>query len=145
MKIEQLLIRKGTRIISIRMTETVETAARMLRRENIGAVVVKDVCGSEGDTIVGMLSERDILRAIVDRGPEILRRPVSSLMSRPVITCSPHDSVEDVIELFDRHQTRHLPVIDRDALIGVISIRDVVAVRAARGSHREPMLERAVA
>ena len=99
MKVEQLLIRKGTRIISVRMDETVETAARMLRRENIGAVVVKDVCGTEGDTIVGMLSERDFLRAIVDSGPEILKKPVSRLMSRPVISCSPRDDVDHVLGL----------------------------------------------
>jgi CBS domain-containing protein len=130
MKVEQLLIRKGTRIVSVRMNETVETAARMLRRENIGAVVVKDVCGTEGDTIVGMLSERDVLRALVDFGPEVLKKPVSSLMSRPVISCSPRDDLDHVVELFTTHHIRHVPVIEQDALIGIVSIRDVVATHA---------------
>lgn len=139
MKVEQLLIQKGTRIVSVRMNETVETAARLLRRENIGAVVVKDVCGTEGDTIVGMLSERDVLRALVDSGPEILKRPVGTLMSRPVISCSPRDDLDHVVELFGRHHIRHVPVIDQDALIGVISIRDVVAAdRASPAQLRQP-------
>jgi CBS domain-containing protein len=145
MKIEQLLIRKGTRIISVRMNETVETAARMLRRENIGAVVVKDVCGTEGDTIVGMLSERDVLRAIVDQGPAVLRKPVASLMSRPVISCSPKDDLEHVIELFNRHHIRHVPVVENEALIGVVSIRDIVAVNAGHAAADQPLLERSVA
>jgi CBS domain-containing protein len=145
MKVEQLLIRKGTRIISVRMNETVETAARMLRRENIGAVVVKDVCGTEGDTIVGMLSERDFLRAIVDSGPGILKKPVSSLMSRPVVSCSPRDEVDHVIELFNRHHIRHVPVIDQEALIGVISIRDVIAAEAMTAVEMEPVRQRSVA
>ena len=117
------------------MGETVETATRMLRRENIGAVVVKDVCGTEGDTIMGMLSERDVVRALVDHVPAVLNKPVSSLMSTNVICCRPADD----LALFDRYQIRHLPVIDGTALIGVISIRDIIAVsaaEAARTAHR---------
>ncbi len=128
MKVKQLLLEKGTRIISVRMDETVETAAQMLRDENIGAIVVKDVCNTEGDTVVGMFSERDFLRAILDRGIGILRKPVSSLMSSRVISCSSKDDVSKVVELFNKHRIRHVPVIDDHTLIGVISIRDVVAV-----------------
>jgi CBS domain-containing protein len=145
MKVEQLLIRKGTRIVSVRMNETVETAARMLRKENIGAVVVKDVCGTEGDTIVGILSERDFLRAIVDSGPEVLKKPVSSLMSRPVISCSPKDDIDHVKELFNEHHIRHVPVIDQEALIGIISIRDVIATEATNAVELETRLHRSVA
>ena len=138
MRVEELLLHKGTRIISVRMDEPVETAARMLRRENIGAVVVKDVCGTEGDTIMGMLSERDIVRALVDQGPAVLKKPVSSLMSTNVICCRPKDDLADAIALFDQHQIRHLPVIDDQALIGVISIRDIITITAAeaRTAHR---------
>ncbi|WP_046862929.1 CBS domain-containing protein [Microvirga massiliensis] len=141
MKVEQLLRRKGTRIISIRMDESVETAARMLRHENIGAVVVKDVCGTEGDTIVGMLSERDFLRAVVDLGPAVLKKPVSSLMSRNVISCSPRDDLSHAVELLDKHQIRHLPVIDNHTLVGVISIRDVIAINAAEVAVEPVQLE----
>jgi CBS domain-containing protein len=127
MKVKQLLLEKGTRIISVRMDETVEKAAQMLRDENIGAIVVKDVCNTEGDTVVGMFSERDFLRAILDRGAGILKKPVSSLMSPRVISCNSKDDVAKVVELFNKHRIRHVPVIDDHTLIGVVSIRDVVA------------------
>jgi CBS domain-containing protein len=143
MKVEQLLIQKTPRIISVRMDETVETAARMLRRENIGAVVVKDVCGTEGDTVVGILSERDVLRAIVDAGPAVLKKPVANLMSRPVVACTPDDEVEYVADLFNRHHIRHVPVVERGALIGVVSIRDIVALQSANTAG--PELQRSVA
>jgi len=145
MKVEELLLRKNPRIISVRMDETVETAAQMLRRENIGAVVVKDVCGTEGDTIVGILSERDVLRAIVDSGPAVLKKPVGGLMSRPVFSCSPRDDIEDVIALFNRHHIRHVPVLDQEALIGIVSIRDVIATKASSSVEVESVLARSVA
>lgn len=128
MKIEAILQNKHPRTITIRMTQTAETAARLLRRENIGAVVVKDTCDTEGDAILGMLSERDILRAIADHGVAALAMPVSSLMTRDVVTCDPRDEVEKVIVLMDEHHIRHVPVVQDDALIGVISIRDLLTV-----------------
>ena len=128
MKVKELLLKKGTRIVSVHMNETVERAAKMLRQENIGALVIKDVCNTEGDTVVGMFSERDFLRAMIDRGPSVLKLPISKLMTPNVISCSSHDRVSRAIELFNKHQIRHLPVIDDHTLIGVISIRDIVAV-----------------
>lgn len=128
MKVRQLLLQKGGRIVSVRMDETVERAAQMLRDENIGALVIKDVCKTEGDVVVGMFSERDFLRAILNRGPAILKMPVSNLMSPRVISCSSHDDLTKAVQLFNKHKIRHLPVIDDHTLIGVISIRDVIAV-----------------
>jgi CBS domain-containing protein len=135
MKIEQVLRTKGARIISVRIDATVEQAARLLRKENVGAVVVKDVCGSEGDTIVGMFSERDVVRAIVDQGQAGLQRPVFDLMSKSVISCRPNDDVEDALALMDRHRIRHLPVLDGDALVGVVSIRDLAMVHTPAHPH----------
>ena len=129
MKVGELLRKKGTRILTARMDEKVETAARLLSRENVGALVVKDSVGTEGDTIVGMFSERDLLHAVVEHGAEALKKPVSALMSRKVISCAPGDDLKTVLELMDRHYVRHLPVIDGTTLIGVISIRDFIALR----------------
>ena len=99
----------------------------MLRDENIGALVIKDSCNTEGDVVVGMFSERDFLRAILGRGPGILKLPVSRLMSPNVISLRSNDDTTRAVELFNKHRIRHLPVIDDHTLIGVISIRDVVA------------------
>lgn len=129
MRVADILTRKGTRILTVRLGETVEVAAQLLRRENVGALVVKDVCRTEGNVVLGMFSERDIVRALVDLGPAALRTPVSSLMSRDVITCAPGDPVEHVLELVETHHIRHLPVLENDTLVGVISVRDLVTAR----------------
>jgi len=127
MKISQLLQKKGGRIVSVRMDETIERAAEMLRDENIGALVIKDSCNTEGDVVVGMFSERDFLRAVLGRGPQILKLPVSRLMSPNVISLRSNDDTTRAVELFNKHRIRHLPVIDDHTLVGVISIRDIVA------------------
>jgi CBS domain-containing protein len=131
MKVAELLSKKGTRILTARMDEPVETAARLLSRENVGALVVKDVVGTEGDTIVGMFSERDLLHAVVAHGAAALKKPVGALMSKTVISCRPDDELQAVLELMDTHYIRHVPVIDGDTLIGVVSIRDFIALSLA--------------
>ena len=131
MKVDELLRKKGTRILTARMDESIETAARLMSKENAGALVVKDSVGTEGDTVVGMFSERDLLHAVVEHGPDALKKPVSALMSKKVISCSPHDDLRSVLELMDRHYIRHVPVLDGTTLIGVISIRDFIALSLA--------------
>ncbi|MEA2729702.1 MAG: hypothetical protein QOD93_1990 [Acetobacteraceae bacterium] len=130
MKVSSLLQRKDTRIIAIQMEATTAIAARLLRAENVGAVIIKDTCATEGDVVLGILSERDILRALVDRGIAALKMPVSALMTRDVVSCGPGDELDLVAALMERHQIRYVPVIDGDALIGVVSIRDLLAQRA---------------
>jgi CBS domain-containing protein len=130
MKVEALLGRRKPRIISIPIRETAGAAALLLRSENVGAVVVKDTCGTEGDVVVGIVSERDILRAVLDHGIAAWKMPVEALMARTVVSCKPADDIEHVAELMEHHHIRHVPVIDRQALVGVVSIRDLLAQRA---------------
>jgi CBS domain-containing protein len=129
MKVEDIMRKKGTRIIMIRMNETVEMAAKLLRRENIGALVVKDVVRTEGNTPVGMFSERDVLQALVDHGAGALKIPVSKLMSKRIISCTPNDDLDHVFDLMSRHHIRHVPVFEGHNVIGVISIRDILPFR----------------
>jgi CBS domain-containing protein len=130
MRVDAILQSKGSRIITIRMGTSVEAAARLLKSENIGAVVVKDSCGTEGDVVLGILSERDLLHAFADHGAAALKMSVASLMSRVVISCRPGDEAEDVAGLMLKHHIRHIPVLEGEALIGVISIRDLLALHA---------------
>jgi CBS domain-containing protein len=132
MNVASLLQRKNARIIAIQMEATADFAARLLRTENVGAVIVKDTCATEGDVVLGILSERDIVRALVDRGITALKMPVSVLMSRDVVSCGPGDELDRVADLMERHQTRYVPVIDGDALIGMISVRDLLAELTTR-------------
>lgn len=144
MLVADLMKSKNARVPTVRMNETIEMAAVLLNRERIGAVVVKDACGSEGDTAVGIFSERDVVRAIAERGPGALKAQVADLMSRNMISCSMDDTVDHVRELMDHHHVRHLPVLEDHQLVGVLSIRDVLAhdVRAARiGAARDGYAE----
>ena len=130
MKVEELMRRKGTRLVMIRLNETVEMAIRLLRREKIGALIVKDVVRTEGNTAVGVFSERDVLQALDDHGTAALKMPIAKLMSTNIISCSPEDDVDHVFDLMDRHHIRHVPVFEHGTVIGVVSIRDLLALRS---------------
>jgi CBS domain-containing protein len=122
--------KKGTRIATVRMHETVATAAQLLRKENISALVVKDVCRTEGNVAVGMFSERDVVRAVAEHGAAGLALKVASLISvQQLVSCHSTDTLEHVRGLMREHHIRHLPVIDDYTLVGVISIRDMELAR----------------
>ncbi len=126
MQVGDVLRRKSTRIATVRMNETVAIAAQLLRTANISALVVKDVCRTEGNTAVGMFSERDVVRAIAEHGAAGVHRKVSEMISvQQLISCTSNDTLDHVRRLMNRHHIRHVPVIDDYTLVGVISIRDI--------------------
>jgi CBS domain-containing protein len=137
MRVGQILKTKGTRIVTIRPRETVAAAAKLMVTENIGALVVTDVVLTEGSTVVGLISERDLMRALVAGGQDIMRMPVEKVMSKKLISCEPNDDLADVIEKMDRHAIRHLPVLDEHTLVGVLSVRDVIRVLRGVVAERE--------
>jgi CBS domain-containing protein len=101
------------------MNETVATAARLLRDENISALVVKDVCRTEGNVAVGMFTERDVVRAIAEHGQAGLNLKVAALISvQRLVSCRSTDSIDHVRDLMNDNHIRHLPVIDDYTLIG---------------------------
>ena len=128
MRVGEILRTKGTRILSIRLREPAAAAAKLMVAENIGALVVTDVVLTEGSTVVGMLSERDLVRALVTGGQDIMKMPVEKLMTKKLISCEPNDDLADVMEKMDRYGIRHLPVLDGHPLVGVLSVRDVIHV-----------------
>jgi CBS domain-containing protein len=124
------ILRKKTsaRVVTVRMNETVGVAAQLMRANNISALVVKDVVRSEGNTAVGMFTERDVVRAIAEHGANGINLRVSQLISvQRLVACSSSDTLEHVRHLMNVHHIRHLPVIDNFALAGVISMRDIAA------------------
>lgn len=127
MNVSDILRRRpSSRIVTIRMNETVETAARLLRKEDISALVVKDVCRTEGNVAVGMVTERDVVGAVARLGAAGLAVKVADLISvQRLVSCRSTDSLDQVRRLMQEHHIRHLPVIDDHGLIGVISMRDV--------------------
>jgi len=127
MLVKNILGEKGREVISISSDATLSEATRLLARRRIGAIVVRDETGA----LAGILSERDVVRAVADESVTALARPVSAYMTRAVATCSENDTVEDLMEMMTMGRFRHLPVVDNDVITGMISIGDVVKTRIA--------------
>jgi CBS domain-containing protein len=126
MQVGDILRKKTARVATVRMNETVGIAAQLMRASNISALVVKDVVRTEGNTAVGMFTERDVVRAIAEHGAAGVSLKVSQLISvQQLVSCSSTDTLEHVRHLMNKHHIRHLPVIDNYSLIGVVSIRDI--------------------
>src|ERR1700751_1383020 len=126
MQVGDILRKKTSRVVTVRMNETVAIAAQLMRANNISALVVKDVVRSEGNTAVGMFTERDVVRAIAEHGANGVNMRGSQLISdQRLVSCSSSHSLEHVRHLMNVNHIRHLPVIDNFALAGVISLRDV--------------------
>jgi CBS domain-containing protein len=126
MKVGDILRKKTARVATVRMNETVAIAAKLMRTSNISALVVKDVVRTEGNTAVGMFTERDVVRAIAEHGAAGANVKVSQLISvQQLVSCSSSDTLEHVRYLMNKNHIRHLPVIDNYSLIGVISMRDI--------------------
>jgi CBS domain-containing protein len=132
MQVGDVLRRKASRVVTVRMNETVATAAQLMRANNIGALVVKDVVRTECNTAVGMFTEHDVVRAVAEHGSAGPNLKVSKLISaQQLVCCGTTDTLEHIRHLMNENRIRHLPVIDNHSLIGVISICDIAGQRAS--------------
>ena len=133
MLIEHILHRKGREVETISATALVSDAAVLLHDRNIGALVVMAEEDAEGGvTVAGILSERDVVRALGVSGADsaaVLAQPVSALMTTEVVTCEPRATVDELARLMTDKRIRHVPVLDGDQLVGIVSIGDVVKSR----------------
>lgn len=126
MTVGAVLNQKGASVISVLPESPVTEAAEIIARRRIGAVVV---CDAEG-TLVGILSERDVVRGLTQHGAGLLALPVSALMTHEVQVVTAATSVDEAMEIMDAGYFRHLPVVDRARrLCGIVSIRDLVRHR----------------
>lgn len=123
--VRQILEAKGSLVISVRQDESVQSVIHVLRKERIGAVVVLDEAGK----IDGIVSERDIVRKISELGESVIASKVADIMTRNVKTCSPEQSLADVLQTMSDGRFRHLPVVENEKLIGIVTIGDVVKHR----------------
>jgi CBS domain-containing protein len=121
MTLRDILAVKGGKIFSIGIEATLADVVDRLVRENVGSLVV---CND--DCMVGIITERDILRACAMHLGPLEQLPVEKFMTARVITATPHDDVEKVMGLLTEHRIRHLPVLDDGRLVGIISIGDIV-------------------
>ncbi len=127
MNITEILRRKGrTELISIAPDDTLERAAQLLTAKGIGALLVMDGRGK----LAGIISERDIVRAIAHHGPEALHhRKVDETMTHEVMTCRPSDTVQEVMRVMTNRRIRHVPVTEGGRIADIVSIGDLLSYR----------------
>ena len=125
MNVKTILAAKGGDTVSIEPTADLAAAAQLLSARRIGALVILGA----GGRLAGILSERDIVRAISEHGGAALKLPVSQMMTRNVATCGEDDSIASIMERMTEGKFRHMPVLAKGELIGVISIGDMVKQR----------------
>ena len=140
MNVEVILRNKGRSVTTVAPDARIATAVALLRRHAVGALVVS----RDGASVDGIISERDIVTALADHGAATLDLAVADLMSRHVITCRRDDSVADLAALMTDKRIRHLPVVDRGKVIGIISIRDLTkwAAEELSTGHELPDIAR---
>jgi CBS domain-containing protein len=122
MRVQDILKHKGHAVVTIRPDAACRDLLAVLAEHNIGAVVVS----ADGLTVGGIVSERDVVRRLHDRGDAVLDGPVSEITVWQVATCGPQDRIEEVRETMTELRVRHLPVVRDGRLVGVVSIGDIV-------------------
>ena len=141
MSVAAILRGKPERLIGLPETQSLAEAAKLLTQERIGALVIRNTTGE----MIGILSERDIVRAVARDGAGVLERPVSIMMTRDVLCCSPQDSVAEVMSMMTERRFRHLPVKHNGKLIGMVSIGDVVKARVEEAEGEAAQLREYIA
>ncbi|MET0879616.1 MAG: CBS domain-containing protein [Tardiphaga sp.] len=135
MTVGSILETKGHQIVHVTPDDKLSVAVKLLSERKIGAVLVMS-----GQHMDGILSERDIVRVIGERGAAALDEKVEAVMTRKVISCKPSDTVGAIMEKMTSGKFRHLPVMENDRLVGLISIGDVVKSRVAEFEHEQEAL-----
>ena len=121
MMVQDLLTEKNSAVVTVSSTTTLAEAARMMMDHRIGALVVTD----DTERLLGIISERDLTRAIVDHAARVVEQRVGDVMSHPVVTVAPDESVIEALYLMNSKHIRHIAILDRNRLVGMLSIRDV--------------------
>lgn len=136
MQIADLLRHKGSTVYTIGPDKAITELLAQLAEHKIGAVVVMD-----GETILGIVSERDIVRHLHAQGTAVLQAKVADLMTTDLITCEPGDTVDSIGGRMTEERIRHMPVVANGTLAGIVTIGDVVAARIRQLEHDRVQLE----
>lgn len=126
----------GTEVFTIAPSDTILALLAALAEHNVGALVATD-----GDTVVGIVSERDVVRGIAADGVDVLDKPVEQIMTTDVVSCTGTDALDSIAETMTQRRIRHMPVIDDGALRGIVSIGDVVSSRIRQLEQDRGQLE----
>ena len=134
MSVEHILANKGRNVVTIAPDRSVGEAAGILNSNRIGAVVVADGEGA----VLGIMSERDVVRAVAEGGGGALEHPISGRMTKKVVTCAANAGIDEIMAMMTEGKFRHIPVVEGGRLGGIVSIGDVVKHRLAEveAEHR---------
>ena len=135
MRAKDILEGKGRDVATVTPDTSVRDAVAALARHNVGALVVSP----DGREVVGIMSERDVVRRLATDGAAVLDKPVEAIMKRDVMTCAPTTSTDELMETMTQGRFRHVPVVE-DGLVGIVSIGDVVKVRIDQLAHEREQL-----
>lgn len=136
MLVRDILRKKGSHVVTIESHRTVHEAVQSLVANNIGSLLVVDA----GHQLVGIFTERDILREVADRADQLKQTPIGDVMTRNVIIGVPDDTVDYVMGIMTQNRIRHLPVMEREELVGIVSIGDVVNTHLRQAQFENRML-----
>jgi CBS domain-containing protein len=127
MSVESILAEKGRDVVTVEPNQALADVARTLNSHRIGAAIVANDSGG----VMGIISERDIVRAVADSGTDALAEPVSRRMTADVVTCTSRTGIDELMGLMTKGKFRHVPVVEGGRLSGIVSIGDVVKHRLA--------------
>jgi len=136
MTVRHILSQKGSQVFTIEPGATLAAAVQTLAQRRIGALVVT---GADG-RIVGIISERDVVRVLGERGADVLGMPVAEAMTRKVVTCGQNETIAEIMERMTAGKFRHVPVVEQGRLAGIVSIGDVVKKRLSELEHEHDAL-----
>jgi CBS domain-containing protein len=137
MRISDVLRQKGDLVVSVKPDQSVSDLLDLLAEHGVGALIVS----SDGETVEGIVSERDVVRKLQQNGVGLLGAPVSDIMTAAVHTCPPDTDLDDLMRLMTDRRFRHVPVVEAGRLIGIVSIGDVVKSRIEHLQHERDQLE----
>lgn len=141
MFVSDILSQKGSKVFTVRAGTAVAEVCEQLTQRRIGAVLIMD----GEDHVAGIVSERDLVRALARHGAAALALETRAVMTSEVVTCDPDDSIEEVMAAMTRGRFRHLPVVRQGELLGLISIGDVVKARLTEAAHETEALRAYIA
>src|SRR5262245_65808582 len=139
MKVQDLLSERGNRVATMRPDASVDTVVHRLRLDRIGAVIIS----TDGRTIEGILSERDIVYGLVEHGAALLQMRAADLMTHEVVTCRAQDPIKEVMAKMTHSRIRHVPVVENGKLTGIVSIGDIVKHRLTEAELEATVLREA--
>lgn len=141
MNVATILNEKGRKVITAHREHSLLDVAKLLNDNKIGSILIID----EDESVIGIVSERDIVRRIAAAGASVLNNPIDTCMTTNVISCQESDTIDQIMSVMTKRRFRHMPVVEDKRLVGIISIGDVVKLRIAEAEMEADAMRQYIA